>query len=270
MEECHLGFNGLIMSMEKIYSKKIIFLVLVFFIFQILFIQNNIAENYYADIEIDVDDSGIIDIKGISNHPDLLVENTEGYTYKKQSYWLLNINKNEIFSDYIYNLYLPEGSRINYINASGFNGIEESNGRIIVTGSGKNDRLSITIQYQINNDYNGLSSDNIVIWIFLFLIIILTILLFYFIYEDKYKEKKNSKEENFTNLGYNLKGLSSRQKKIIELLVDKKRPLTQTDIQKELNIPKAAVSRNVHALEIKGLIEIEKNGMSNLIRLKKI
>jgi uncharacterized membrane protein len=34
-------------------------------------------------------------------------------------------------------------------------------------------------------------------------------------------------------------------------------------------MPKAAVSRNVHSLEIKGLIEIEKVGMSNLVRLKK-
>ncbi|GAG42324.1 unnamed protein product, partial [marine sediment metagenome] len=44
---------------------------------------------------------------------------------------------------------------------------------------------------------------------------------------------------------------------------------TQVEIEKELDIPKAAVSRNVHSLEIKGLIEIEKIGMSNLIRLKK-
>ena len=55
----------------------------------------------------------------------------------------------------------------------------------------------------------------------------------------------------------------------MKLLVDKKIPLTQTDIQKELNIPKAAVSRNIRGLELKGLIEKEQIGMSNLIRLKK-
>jgi uncharacterized membrane protein len=45
--------------------------------------------------------------------------------------------------------------------------------------------------------------------------------------------------------------------------------MTQTDIQKELKIPKAAVSRNILGLERKGLIEKEQIGMSNLIRLKK-
>ena len=65
------------------------------------------------------------------------------------------------------------------------------------------------------------------------------------------------------------KGLNSRQKEIMSLLIDKNIPLTQTDIQKELNIPKAAVSRNVRGLELKGLIEKEQIGMSNLIRIKK-
>jgi len=55
----------------------------------------------------------------------------------------------------------------------------------------------------------------------------------------------------------------------MNLLIDKKTPLTQTDIQKQLNIPKAAVSRNIQRLELKGLIEKEQIGMSNLIRLKK-
>ena len=68
---------------------------------------------------------------------------------------------------------------------------------------------------------------------------------------------------------YNLKGLNERQKKIMNLLLERKTPLTQTDIQKELKIPKAAVSRNIRGLELKGLIEKENIGMSNLIRLKK-
>ena len=67
----------------------------------------------------------------------------------------------------------------------------------------------------------------------------------------------------------NLKGLSDRQKNIINLLIEKDRPLSQTIIQKELNIPKSAVSRNISSLELKGLIEKENIGMSNLIRLKK-
>ena len=68
---------------------------------------------------------------------------------------------------------------------------------------------------------------------------------------------------------YSFRGLTDRQKDIVQLLIKVKRPLTQVEIQKELDMPKAAVSRNVHSLEIKGLIEIEKIGMSNLVRLKK-
>ena len=55
----------------------------------------------------------------------------------------------------------------------------------------------------------------------------------------------------------------------MNLLIDKNTPLTQTEIQRELKIPKAAVSRNIRRLELKGLIQKEQIGMSNLIRIKK-
>ncbi len=246
-------------------NKLLKLFIILFLIIFILLTPQISAQNYYADIEITVDEKGIVDIEGISNHPDLISQNTEKYTYKKQSYWLLNITKEEVFSDYIYSLNLPGGSIINYIDASGFNGIEEDDGRLVITGSGNNEKLSISVQYQIDNTSQELSTNDYVLWMLLFLIIALTILLIYFIYQDKTKEKGFSKDAN----QYNLKGLSIRQRKIMKLLIDKNRPLTQTDIQKELKIPKAAVSRNVHSLELKDLIEIEKTGMSNLIRLKK-
>ncbi len=239
--------------------------IILFFTFFILLTPKISAQNYYADIEITVDEKGVVDIEGVSNHPDLITQNTEKFTYKKQSYWLLNITKEEVFSDYIYSVNLPDGTKINFINASGFNGIEENDGKLIITGSGNNEKLSIAVQYQIGNTSQELSINDYILWFLLFLIIALTILLLYFIYQDKTKEKGFSKDTN----QYNLKGLSIRQKEIMKLLIDKNRPLTQTDIQKELDIPKAAVSRNVHSLELKELIEIEKTGMSNLIRLKK-
>ncbi len=250
-------------------SKKLYGIIIVLFIFFILLIPIISAQNYYADIEITVDDSGVVNIEGISNHPNLIIENSEKYTYKKQSYWFLNITKNEEFSDYIYNLNLPEGSKINYIDASGFNSIEEEEGSLVISGSGKNEPLSIAVQYQLDNQISGdISLNNIILVGLLILIFIVLSLLIYFIYQDR-KNKSKVKKEIDNKLDYDLKGLSKRQKEIVELLVDKKRPLTQTDIQKELKFPKAAVSRNVHSLELKGLVEIEKTGMSNLIRLKK-
>jgi len=55
----------------------------------------------------------------------------------------------------------------------------------------------------------------------------------------------------------------------MKLLIKEKRPLTQAEIEKELKIPKASVSRNIRTLELKGRIEKEKTGMSNMIKLRK-
>ena len=249
--------------------QKSIVILLVFFI--LIFSYSYVsAEDYYADIEITVDDNGVVDIKGISNHPDLLVENSNLYTYKKQNYWLINITKEEVFSDYIYVLTLPQGAKVNHIKTSGFGGIEEENGKLVISGSGQNEELSIVVQYQINPTLDEQSSFDITILIILImLIIILTVLLIYFVFKNKQKESAGSDSVIAEEGEYSLKGLTDRQKDIIQLLINVKRPLTQVDIQKELQMPKAAVSRNVHSLEIKGLIEIEKIGMSNLIRLKK-
>jgi len=241
-------------------------LILVFFAILILSFNVSTAESYYADIQISVDNAGLVDIKGLSNHPDLLVENSDMYTSKKQSYWLVNITKNDTFEDYIYTLTLPKGALINHIKASGFRGIEEENGQLIVSGTGENEELSVVVQYQINQTSELYNFSDYAIIIFLLIsILALTVLLIYFLNKNKKAPsyKKDSKSE------YSFKGLSERQKEIVKLLINTKRPLTQTEIKNELEMPKAAVSRNVHSLEIKGIVEIEQSGMSNLVRLKK-
>ncbi len=246
--------------------------IVILFVFLILIFSFSYvcAEDYFADIQIAVDDTGVVDIDGITNHPDLLVENSNLYTYKKQSYWLINITKKEVFSDYIYVLTLPKGAIVNHIKTSGFGGIEEESGKLIISGTGQNEKLSIVVQYQIKSNLDEQSSFNLfILSTLVLLIIILTIFLVYLVFKNKQKESNKSDVEIPDEVEYNLKGLTDRQKEIVQLLINVKRPLTQVDIQKELKMPKAAVSRNVHSLEIKGLIEIEKVGMSNLIRLKK-
>jgi uncharacterized membrane protein len=250
--------------MRKSRNLHQLLVVLFVFVFFILYVPS-VCSDYYADIDIRVDDSGVVSINGKTDHLDLLAENSELYTFKKQSYWLLNITKNEVFSDYIYVLTLPQGSTINYIKSSGFSGIKEESGSLIITGSGGNESLSIVVQYQINNR----SLDFNILLILGMLMLILVILLVFIIYQNKRKKLADSDERLDDDIGYNFRGLTDRQKQIIELLIETKRPLTQVEIEKELDIPKAAVSRNVHSLEIKDLIEIEKIGMSNLIRLKK-
>ena len=242
-------------------NKQILLFILLFIV---IYIPSSSAQNYYADITIIVDQSGFISIEGITNYPYLLEKNTENYTSKKQSYWLLNITKNEIFKDFIYTLTLPEGSSINYIKSSGSISIEENQGKLIIRGFGENEPLLIQVQYQIekSTDEEFFKFD-FVLLIFITIIIILIVILF----RTYIKEKRKIEEKNDSD--FNFKGLNTRQKQIMKLLIDNKMPLTQTDIQKMLDMPKAAVSRNIRGLELKGLIEKEQIGMSNLIRIKK-
>jgi len=245
------------------------FLILLAILLLTPYVLSVCADDYYADITIDVDDSGFVTIDGITNYPDLLAEDTELYTSKKQSYWLLNITKDEVFSDFIYILTLPEGSSISYIKSSGSIRIEEEFGSLLVKGFGENKSFSVAVQYQIekpsDNDNLMELAPSFILLTFIFIFVIILAFMFFKRLKDSKKPEKtiDSVEE------YDLKGLNERQKKIINLLLERKRPLTQTDIQKELKIPKAAVSRNIRGLELKGLIEKENIGMSNLIRLKK-
>jgi uncharacterized membrane protein len=211
-----------------------------------------------------VDQYGLTTIDGITNFPNLLEKITENYTSKKQSYWLLNISKEVNFTNFIYVLSLPQGSSINYIKSSGSIRIEENQGKLVVRGFGENENLSIQIQYQIEKSTeNELIKFDIVFFFLISIIIVIAILLI-LIYGRERKKDIEIKEN-----GYDFKGLNQRQRQILKLLIDNKIPLTQTDIQKKLGIPKAAVSRNIRALEIKNLIEKEQIGMSNLIRLKR-
>lgn len=241
--------------------KQIFLLIL---IFTIICLPLTSAETYYADLTIEVDQYGFITIDGITNYPDLLEKNTENYTSKKQSYWLLNITKEGNFTDFVYVLTLPEGSSINYIKSSGSIRIEENQGKLIVRGFGENEPFSIVVQYQIekSTDNEFIKFDPVFLILIILIIILIVILVRIFI-------KERVKTEELKENGYNFKGLNQRQKQIMRLLIDNKMPLTQTDIQKMLNIPKAAVSRNIRGLEVKGLIDKEQIGMSNLIRIKK-
>jgi uncharacterized membrane protein len=226
------------------------------------------AEDYYADIEITVDNAGFVTINGITNHQDLLVNDTELYTSKNQSYWLLNITKDDVFSDFIFSISFPDSSSINYVKTSGFMRIEEDEGKLIVSGYGQNKTLSLIVQYQVDKLINKGIVNNLLFYISIIIILIIFILIVIFYFLRNYKFKVDDKEKDLSEYN-NLKGLNERQKKIINLLIEKDRPLSQTIIQQELNIPKSAVSRNISSLELKGIIEKENIGMSNLIRLKK-
>lgn len=245
----------------------------IFVIFLILLLFPNVyAEYYYADVEITVDNSGFVTIDGITNHPDLLINNTELYTSKKQSYWLLNITKGDVFSDFVYTVTLPISSSINYVKTSGSMRIEEEQGQLTISGFGQNKSFSIIVQYQVEKPTDTIQTIDFSLFLASIIILFIILIISYFVYKSLWKKKENKKIMTNTNeikTDFSFKGLSDRQKKIMDLLIKKNRPLSQSIIQKELDIPKAAVSRNINSLELKGLIEKEKMGISNLIRLKK-
>jgi len=235
---------------------------LLFLITSLLFLPIGYSIDYYADVEIEVDESGFVSIKGNTNHPDLLTEATGEYTSKKQLFWLFNLSTEETFSNYISSLSLPDGASINYVKASGNFRIENKGGGLIIKSFGQDEKISIIVQYQLSKEkehYIGLIIALLIPLIGVFL---------YFLMKNKKLRKSPSKfKEKKTE--YNLNGLTTRQKKIMKLLIKEKRPLTQAEIEKELKIPKASVSRNIRTLELKGRIEKEKTGMSNMIKLRK-
>jgi uncharacterized membrane protein len=225
------------------------------------------AQSYYADLHITVDASGFVTIQGQTDYPGLLVENTELYTSKQQSTWLLNITKPEVFSALVYSLTLPQGAVIRYVKSSGSVQILDTTGVLVVHGAGENVSMSLVLQYQLQKQ-GSVPLDNLVYLVLTILILIVGVLLVYEYRKEK-KTRQAVQPSKSTAPAMEWKGLNARQQQIMRLLTERVVPLTQTDIQRELQIPKASVSRNLHGLERKGLIEKEQIGMSNLIRVKR-
>jgi len=174
-------------------SKQVYLLVAFLLFVSITYLSSVNAESYYADISIDIDTAGFVTIDGVTNHPELLVENTEIYTSKKQSYWLLNITKEDIFSDFIYVLTLPEGSSINYIKSSGSIRIEENQGNLQVKGFGENESFSLSVQYQTKKltENQFINFDLVFIVLIVGIMILIIILVSIFIKEkSKVKAQK--------------------------------------------------------------------------------
>ena len=256
------------MELKNVYIINIIIAIILFF--DVIFLPSSLATDYYADLEIEVDNSGFVTINGVTNQPDLLAESTEIYTSKKQSFWLLNITKNEVFSDFVFTLTLPKNSEINYVESSGSVIIGEELGSLVVKGFGENESLLLLVQYKTEKTIEEewiFGFDFFTIMLFVFIIVLIILFFIVLLFMDKQK-KLTTVEKIEGDQDINLRGLNDRQKNIVKLLTVSKRALTQTEIQHELDIPKAAVSRNIRGLELKGLIEKEQIGMSNLIRLK--
>ena len=224
----------------------------------LLFLSNVFAQDYYADLSFNVDETGIVDIMGVSNHPSLAEGPTEAFTSKKGSYWLFNLSipKNDSFSDYVYSITLPEGSQVNYVKTKEGFRITGTGDQIKISGAGSGE-LNILIQYSIENSKKP----------YIDYMIPLVGLLFFLLAVGFFLRKKQKKlPEELQELS---EILSERQKDIFKIISESEKPINQTSICDKLNLPKSSVSRNINSLEKLGLVEKTRVGMSTYILLKK-
>lgn len=230
------------------------------------------AQEFYADLDITVDESGFVTIDGITNYPNLVVKDSQAYTFKEQEYWTFDLSIEKSF-DFVYILKLPENSEINSINTSGQFRIKTENDNLIIQCYGEDEPLNILVKYQIKKS----EQNNFYIAFLIGIILIVSFVLVSFKRLNLFKnfKKKNIEPRVIKNvkkipkLKYDFKGLTLRQKNIMKFLIEKNHPVIMSKIVKELNLPKSSVSRNISSLELKGLIEKESVGVSTMIRLKK-
>lgn len=228
----------------------------------ILFIQVNFA-NYYADIEIFVDEKGETTITGTSNYLLLnQIEFSPHYTSKKGEFWVFNLSIQEPFDNFIYELNLPKGSEVNYVRTTPNLRFSEENNAIKLIGTGESRELNILVQYKINKS-NSFDVNIFLIYFIIFVsILILSLRLFGF----KFRKSRevNKKKEIKKEINVNL---PQRQIDIINILKEKKK-VTQKELEEIMKIPKSSISRNIRTLEIKGYIKKETIGVTNYISLK--
>lgn len=276
-----------------------------FFIVLLLTLTSSFSAPYYADIDIEVKETGKVLIDGTTNYE--YFKNTEShqFTTKDKEMWLLNIStQDDNFSNYIFRVILPQGASVNYIKTTPNIRFETIDSKLNIIGVGNDKPIDILIQYSFKDEIDLNSHtigsfilDNLIVLLFLIIIVILIILSLYGMriksslnnkemlddkkyeinggiqhkkFENtlKYKNQSN-KEDEEENLEF-VKNIHSylpqRQKQIIEILCDKKQ-ITQKKLELKLNIPKSSVSRNIQSLVNKRIIIKKESGNTNILEL---
>jgi uncharacterized membrane protein len=259
--------KSLLKIMKSISIYKLVFL----FVFIINF-QNCFSFNtYYANLEIDISENGLVEIDGITNFEKFKNLQTQNFTSKKKEFWILNISTQEMFEDYIFTLNLPKGTKINYIKTTKKLRIEDNEDKISLIGTGENQKLNILVQYKIQNEK---TNQNYIFWVVLGFVFIIGFYLSYFLKFSNRKNNLRNKNKNLNDLNKEVKSidysklkLNERQKQIINIIKTRKET-TQKQIIEIMKIPKSSVSRNVQSLISKGIIKSRKTGISIYLSLK--
>jgi len=218
-------------------------------IITILMLASPVLAGYYADVELIINEQGTASITGLTNHP-LLAGETSNLTSKQGIYWTFNLTINELFDYYVIKVTLPAGAVINYLKTPDSVRISEELGSIRILASGNNETVRIITQYNIEPFKINLD------WLWLLVLMTIPAVITLLI-----KLKKPKKKVNHSLL-------TERESLIIKQL-EKKKMISQRELEKILKIPKASVSRNINSLIRKGLVKKEKKGITNVIVLKK-
>lgn len=219
-------------------------------------------QSYYADIEIFADEAGFVTITGTTNHPTLIVDNSDMFTSKQKSIWKLNISTEEIFSNLVFKLHLPKNSVVNYLRTPSLARIEDSTGGLVIIGTAENQKLNLIAQYSTRKNAEvQWVEGRLFYWLIFIFAGIAGALLLFFIAANKLKFNKQK--------NHDLSFLTERQKIIYNIVKQSKKPLTQTAIQLKAGLPKSSVSRNIDSLVKRNLLIKNPSGMSNMITLNK-
>lgn len=231
------------------------------------------SQEYYADLNIDINNNGIVSIEGITNDPSLYPGIYQDFTSKKGSYWLFNLSSEKEFSDYIISVRLPRRAEFNYFKSDGRSRVSYDDGiKIVSLGSGE---INFVVQYKISNNRKSVA---LIIYLIAVLVIvgIAFAVLFYKKQNRNIKDRLNmkgrsAKETIKEGPGDKIilikKTLSENQEKIVDLLLQNREGLTQKQIQHRLGIPKATLSRNIDLLLKKDIIVKQSRGLTNMIRI---
>jgi uncharacterized membrane protein len=225
-------------------------LVLIFLF--VIAASNTFAADFYADVNIIVSKDGSVSVSGETNHPSLQVESSQDFTSKKGPVWLLNITVDDVFSDYIYELHLPENAYVTYLKTFQLSRIMHDGG-ITIIGTGEEQPFSVVVQYTV-----GPISSSVAKFLYLGIFIVLAFLL-YFGYSVYSKRKKS------VAVSYSTDSLTDRQKQIVIFLEKSKKPVTQASMEKHFGWPKSSLSRNIDSLVRKGILKKESKGITNVI-----
>ncbi len=232
--------------------KKLIYLIIGI----IFLISITNAQEYYADTLFEIKNNGEVNITGITNNEKLQPILTQELTSKIGPIWNFKINIDENFSEYIYEIIFPQGAEIQKIKTNSNYRITTNHEQIKIIGTGNNTTLNLEVSYIIKNQPENYFLIGV-------LIILIIIGISFFVYKNK-KQKNELK----STINYDKDSLTERQLKIIELLEKNDGKITQAEIQKILNYPKAALSRNLETLEKKEIITKQRKGITMLIKIK--